>query len=64
VQGIDTNPDNRFFVKSLLQIAHSCDVKLLVEGVETEAEWQALLELGVDGGQGYFLAKPAPAEIR
>lgn len=62
VQGIDANPDNRFFVKSLLQIAHSCDVKLLIEGVETEAEWQALLELGVDGGQGYFLAKPAPAE--
>ena len=61
VQGIDTNADNRFFVKSLLQIAHSCDVKLLVEGVETESEWQALLELGIDGGQGYLLGKPAPA---
>ncbi len=61
VQGIDSNADNRFFVKSLLQIAHSCDVKLLVEGVETESEWQALLELGIDGGQGYYLGKPAPA---
>lgn len=61
VQGIDSNADNRFFVKSLLQIAHSCDVKLLVEGVENDAEWQALLALGIDGGQGYYLAKPAPA---
>lgn len=61
IQGIDSNADNRFFVKSLLQIAHSCDVKLLVEGVETESEWQALLELGIDGGQGYYLGKPAPA---
>jgi len=59
VQGIDSNADNRFFVKSLLQIAHSCDVKLLVEGVETEAEWQSLLSLGIDGGQGYWLGKPA-----
>lgn len=59
IQGVDGNADNRFFVKSLLQIAHSCDVNLLVEGVENDAEWQALLDLGIDGGQGYFLAKPA-----
>jgi diguanylate cyclase (GGDEF)-like protein len=58
VQGIDGSPDNQFFVKSLLQISHSCDLVLLAEGVETEDEWQSLLNVGVDGGQGYFLGKP------
>lgn len=60
VHGIDGNGDNRFFVKSLLQIAHSCDIQLLAEGVETEQEWGALLDLGVDGGQGYYLSRPLP----
>ncbi|GAA5315717.1 MAG: EAL domain-containing protein [Candidatus Pelagadaptatus aseana] len=58
VQGIDSNPDNQFFVKSLLQIAHSCDLKLFAEGVETDGEWSTLMQVGVDGGQGYHLGKP------
>ncbi len=58
VQGIADNFDNQFFVKSLLQIAHSCDLQLFAEGVESESEWQTLLQVGIDGGQGYFLAKP------
>lgn len=58
VQGIADNFDNQFFVKSLLQIAHSCDLQLYAEGVESESEWQTLLQVGIDGGQGYFLAKP------
>jgi diguanylate cyclase (GGDEF)-like protein len=58
VQGVDANSDNQFFIKSLLQIAHSCDLKLFAEGVETEAEWSTLLQVGVDGGQGYYLGKP------
>ncbi len=61
IQSIEDNADNRFFVKSLVQIAHSCDVEIFAEGVESAAEWQALLSLGVDGGQGFYLAEPAPA---
>ncbi|MYM63278.1 EAL domain-containing protein [Pseudomaricurvus sp. HS19] len=58
VQGIDHNPDHQFFVKSLRQIAHSCGIRLLAEGIESEAEWQTLLDLGIDGGQGYYLTEP------
>lgn len=62
ISGIDSSADNQFFVRSLLQIAHSCDIKLLAEGVETAAEWAALKALGIDGGQGFWLGKPSPAE--
>lgn len=58
IRNIDIDADNQFFVKSLVQIAHSCDVMILAEGVETEAEWKQLQALGLDGGQGYFLARP------
>lgn len=59
IHAIDGNGDNRFFVKTLSQIAHSCDIQLLAEAVETEDEWRALVDLGIDGGQGYFLARPS-----
>lgn len=58
IKDIHQNTDNQFFVKSLAQIAHSCDVLLFAEGVELEAEWSTLLELGLDGAQGYYLARP------
>ena len=50
--------DAQFFVQSLVSIAKSCDVMILAEGVETEEQWQQLLALGIDGGQGYWLGKP------
>lgn len=59
IHGIADSADNRFFVKSLLHIAHSCDVKLFAEGVETEQEWSLLVDLGIDGGQGYYLGSPS-----
>ncbi len=56
---LQEHTENRFYIKSLLQIAHSCDVKVLAEGLEHEQDWQALLALGIDGGQGYFFAAPS-----
>ena len=40
-------------------------MKIVAEGIETEAELRKVIELGVDLLQGYFLAKPAasPSEI-
>lgn len=58
VRNIAENSDNKFFVKSVLQIARGQDIKLLAEGVETEAEWNTLSELGIDGALGYYLCKP------
>lgn len=59
IAAIDSRQDNQFFVKSLAQIAHSCDMMLLAEGVETAQEWEQVQTLGLDGGQGYFLGRPA-----
>jgi diguanylate cyclase (GGDEF)-like protein len=58
IRDIHMNTDNQFYVQSLVQIAHSCDITILAEGVEIEQEWQCLKTLGIDGGQGYFLCRP------
>jgi len=63
VHEIEQKEDNQFFVKSLVHIAHSCDVALRAEGIETDAEWQQLIALGIDGGQGYFLGAPKAAKV-
>jgi len=55
---LDQNPDNQFYIKSLVQLAHNRNVQLWLEGVESEIEWNQLAELGVDAAQGYFLGEP------
>ena len=58
IQNIVDDIDAQFFVRSLVTIAQSCDVMVLAEGVETEAQWNQLIKLGIQGGQGYWLGKP------
>lgn len=55
IHGIDQNKENQFFVQTLAKIAHGLDIKIIAESVETQAEWDMLHSLEVDGGQGYFL---------
>ncbi|MEO0442720.1 MAG: EAL domain-containing protein [Pseudomonadota bacterium] len=63
IQNITTDKDAQFFVRSLVNIAHSCDVTILAEGVETQAQWQQLITLGIQGGQGYWLGRPQASPV-
>ena len=50
--------DSRFFIGSLCSVAHSIDIDVLAEGVETEQQWRILDGLNIDGIQGYIIEKP------
>ena len=50
-------------VESSIQLAHSLNLDVVAEGVETEVERQALVELGCEYGQGWLFGKPAPARV-
>lgn len=63
LRGLDQNPDNQFYIRSLVQLAHNRGVQLWLEGVESEQEWKQLVELGVDAAQGYFLGKLQPKPV-
>jgi diguanylate cyclase len=52
-------------VYATIELAHRLNLGVIAEGVEDEETWQALLELGCDGIQGYWLNKPlGPAAFR
>ena len=61
-RNIDTDADNRFLIHALTETAHSIDIDVYAQAVETPAERAALEALGVDGIQGYLTGKPAPFE--
>lgn len=52
------------FVDAFNQIGHVLRVKTVAEGVEDAAARDKLKSIGVDYGQGYFFARPAPVQGR
>ena len=54
----DEDSDSRFFIGSLCSVAHSLDIDVIAEGVETEQQWQLLKDLNIDAIQGYIVDKP------
>lgn len=47
-------------VEQTIELGHRLGLKIVAEGVETEAQMQALLQAGCDFGQGYHFSRPIP----
>lgn len=56
----DEDSDSRFFISSLCSVAHSIDVIVIAEGVETENQIRILQELNIDAVQGYIIGQLEP----
>lgn len=61
VDGAVDHPSRRVILESSIQMGKRLNVTTVAEGVETEADWRLLKELGCDVGQGFFAGKPMPA---
>lgn len=57
-RGIDADPKRRALASALIAFAREIGIAIVAEGVETEAELQTLLSLGVTSVQGYLLGRP------
>ena len=49
---------DRIFVKSIIDIAHTLDIKAIAEFVEDDKTMQAVRDLGADYAQGFVVGKP------
>jgi diguanylate cyclase (GGDEF)-like protein len=58
VDGLDRNARKRHLVKNIVNIAHVLGIRVIAEGIETEAEFLACRDAGVDLVQGWFIARP------
>ncbi len=56
----DAENNSRFFIGCLCSVAHSLDITVIAEGVETEQQWLLLKELNLDAIQGYIIDRPKP----
>jgi EAL domain-containing protein (putative c-di-GMP-specific phosphodiesterase class I) len=57
-RNIDHEADNQFFIRAVTDTAHSVDISVLAEAVESIKELDAIRSLNVDGVQGYLVGKP------
>jgi diguanylate cyclase (GGDEF)-like protein len=60
VAPLDADPKAGRFVKALVDLVHTLDLKVVAEGVETEQQARLLAEMSCDFAQGYFFGRPAP----
>ncbi|MEX5342630.1 cyclic di-GMP receptor LapD [Pseudomonas sp. I2] len=60
IRNIDREQHKRLFIEAIQRAAHSIDLPLIAERVESEGEVQVLREMGVQGIQGQWVGEPAP----
>lgn len=60
VRDLVTNPSDAAIVKTIIELGKSLSVEVLAEGVETQAQMDALIALGCEKFQGYLQGKPMP----
>ena len=62
VRDIEHDQDDAAIVSSILSMASNLKLRVVAEGVETEAQLDFLRARGCEMAQGYFFSKPLPAD--
>lgn len=62
VQNMLDKPDDATIVRAVITLAHNLRLKVIAEGVETEAQCRMLRAQHCDEIQGYFFSKPVSAQ--
>jgi EAL domain-containing protein (putative c-di-GMP-specific phosphodiesterase class I) len=61
VTGLPGDADDASIARAVIGMAHSLELKVIAEGVETEAQRAFLAENDCDYMQGYLFSRPLPA---
>jgi diguanylate cyclase len=60
IEGLPSSERQQHIVKSIVVLAKGLGLATVAEGVEDEATWKLLAELGCDVAQGFLIARPMP----
>jgi diguanylate cyclase (GGDEF)-like protein len=60
ISDVCTEPTSRLIVSAIVELAHSLQMSVVAEGVETVEQRNEVSELGCDAYQGYHFAQPMP----
>ncbi len=61
VHGASADDTRGAICSASLRMAHQLKLEVIGEGIENQEDWDYLISLGCDAGQGYFIARPMPA---
>lgn len=62
IRDVTTTPRDAAIVHAIVNLAHSLELKVIAEGVETEEQLAFLRESGCDESQGYLVSRPVPQD--
>jgi diguanylate cyclase (GGDEF)-like protein len=62
VRDITTDADDATITQAVISMAHSLNLKVIAEGVESSAQLAFLMRYGCDEVQGYLFSRPVPPE--
>ena len=62
ISELDQVGEDSAIVRAIIAMVHSLELKVVAEGVETQAQMDFLKEQGCDEIQGYLISRPVPAE--
>ena len=59
---INKDRNSNSIIRNIIRMFHDLDVQVIAEGIETEEQYQFLLENSCDYIQGFYFSKPLPEE--
>ena len=62
IREVTSNQQDAAIVRTIIELAHSLNLQVIAEGVETPEQLEFLAENGCDQVQGYLFSKPLPLE--
>lgn len=62
IREVTSNPQDAAIARTIIELAHSLNLRAVAEGVETAAQLAFLKEAGCDQIQGYWVSRPLPLE--
>ncbi|MCA1599036.1 MAG: EAL domain-containing protein, partial [Chloroflexi bacterium] len=62
VREMATDETDAAIVASTVGMGHALGLRVVAEGIEDRATWEALAAMGCDVAQGYYLARPLPPD--
>ncbi|NVZ39062.1 EAL domain-containing response regulator [Pseudomonas sp. 21615526] len=60
IREVTSNPQDAAITRTIIELAHSLKLRVVAEGVETQAQLEFLREAGCDQIQGYLFSRPLP----
>ncbi|KRE50606.1 hypothetical protein ASG85_20325 [Paenibacillus sp. Soil724D2] len=62
IDNLNMSPKDELIISGIIKLAHSLNMKVIAEGVESSEQLSYLREQGCDGVQGYLISRPISAD--